>query len=219
MKKVVCSIDPVVFTLIDHRLHVLLPARTHAPFKDARALPGGVLDDASDSSLDAGASRILCEKTGVQAFYFEQLGAFGPHDDPRGATVVVAYMAVLGQADALMAPRHAWVGVEDALKMKLPFAHNRILAQALLRLRNKVNYSSLPAYLLPEEFTLPELQKAYEDVLGVKMDKSAFRKKIMEAQVVVEMPGRRRLTGASRPAQLYRRAADELHHFAANLSR
>ena len=96
-----------------------------------------------------------------------------------------------------------WTKVEgNAVNVGLAFDHAEILAIALERLRSKVEYTSLPAYLLPEEFTLGELQRAYEIVLGRDVDKSGFRTRIRSAELVVEV--RRQRVGSNRPAQLYR---------------
>lgn len=224
MKPLPCSIDPVVFALIDNQPHVLLRKRDESSqaFPDVYALPGGLMYPHEDKDLTAAADRVLRKKTGLQSFYFEQLGALGPHIDPRGPTLVIAYMAVmaLDSQTKPLDPRSKWFPVDKALKMKLPFEHNSTLKMAVERLRNKVNYSSLPAHLLGEEFTLPQLQKAYESVLGFDLDKSAFRKKMAEADFIEEVVGKRITGAAFRPAQVYRlKASTGLHHFAANLRR
>jgi hypothetical protein len=97
----------------------------------------------------------------------------------------------------------AWHPVVDhKVKARLAFDHGEILATAVERLRSKSEYSSLPAYLLPEAFTLPELQQAYEVVLGRSVDKSAFRTRVLSAEVLEET-GEQRPT-SNRPAALYR---------------
>lgn len=203
------SVDLVIFTIKDQELQVLLVKRAEHPFKGQWCLPGGFIDIHHDVDLDGAALRKLKEKTGVAAPYLEQLQGFGGrHRDPRGWSTTFAYFALIssdqvilshgGNADAVR-----WCPVEPADGLpKLAFDHAHILEVAVQRLRNKVEYTSLPAHLLPEEFTLSELQRVYQVLLGRLVDKSAFRKRIKEGDFLEELPGRWRL-GSNRPAQLY----------------
>jgi 8-oxo-dGTP diphosphatase len=98
-----------------------------------------------------------------------------------------------------------WARIEDGANgvgERLAFDHTGLLGAALDRLRGKVEYTSLPAFLLPEEFTLSELQRAYEIVLGRPLEKSAFRTRVSDAGLVERLPRKRHTT--NRPAQLYR---------------
>lgn len=108
-------------------------------------------------------------------------------------------------AAAAPAPESRWWPVTgNAVRTKLAFDHAKLLAAALERLRSKVEYTSLPAFLLPAEFTFPELQRAYEVVLGRAVEKSAFRRRMLAAELVEPLE-KWRETG-KRPAQLYRLA-------------
>ena len=203
------SVDLAIFTVRDDALQVLLTQRAEEPFARAWALPGGFIDLDRDSDLEACARRKLKEKTGLATPYLEQLGSWGNRSrDPRGWSVTHVYFALLPSTDlALAAGANAaavrWSPVhDDGVGLRLAFDHAAILAAALERLRSKVEYTSLPAYLLPEEFTLGELQRTYEIVLGRDVEKSAFRTRIRSAELVVEVPRQR--TGPNRPAQLYR---------------
>ena len=204
------SVDLVIFTVKDQELQVLLVKRGDHPYKGQWCLPGGFIDVRNDVDLDGAALRKLKEKTGVEAPYLEQLQGFGGRDrDPRGWSTTFAYFSLIssdqltlshgGNADAVR-----WCPVDNADEAlpKLAFDHADILDIAVQRLRNKVEYTSLPAHLLPEEFTLSELQKMYQVLLGRLLDKSAFRKRIREGDFLEELPGKWRL-GSNRPAQLY----------------
>lgn len=203
------SVDLVIFTIRDQALQVLLVKRGDHPCKGQWSLPGGFIDIQNDIDLDGAALRKLKEKTGVEAPYLEQLQGFGSRNrDPRGWSTTFAYFALIssdritlshgGNADAVR-----WCPVEsDEGLPKLAFDHAQILDVAVQRLRNKVEYTSLPAHLLPEEFTLSELQRVYQVLLGRLVDKSAFRKRIREGDFLEELPGKWRL-GSNRPAQLY----------------
>ena len=181
------------------------------PFRGAWALPGGYIHPDEDDDLDAAARRILAEKTGVELPYMEQLQGFGSaRRDPRGWTATFAYVALIA-SDALAlqhganADEVAWWEVTGAgdVEPALAFDHAEILRRAVARLRSKVEYTSLPVHLLPAKFTLPDLQKVYEQILGHRIDKSAFRKRMAEADFIEPLAGEKR-PASNRPAQLYR---------------
>lgn len=187
------SVDVAVFTVMDEQLRVLLvrrPDTAGEPFPGRLALPGGFVDVDIDASLYDCALRKLVEKTAFQAPYLEQLGSWGSATrDPRGWCATHAYFALVAapaEEGAADATGSEWVEVEAALRKRLAFDHAEILACAVERLRGKVEYTSLPAFLLQEPFTLPQLQRTYEIVLGRPMDKSAFRKRMLDAQFLVE---------------------------------
>jgi len=206
------GVDLVIFTVRDDVLHVLLTQRPDGPNEPCPglwALPGGFIDVEKDASLEACARRKLAEKTGVASPYLEQLGSWGGNArDPRGWSATHVYFALIPSEG--IEPRAGgraadarWHPVRDhGVREKLAFDHATILSAALERLRNKVEYTSLPAFLLPEEFTLSELQHVYEIVLDRPLNKSAFRTRVRDADLIVEVPRQR--SGANRPAQLYR---------------
>ena len=204
------SVDLVIFTIDEQSLKVLLVERGEHPHKGRWALPGGFIDLARDTDLDATATRKLREKTGVDISYLEQLQGFGSATrDPRGWSATFAYFALIdaqgvtlshgaGSSAAVWAPV---AGLGD--RTDLAFDHAHIVEVALQRLRAKVEYTSLPAHLLATEFTLSELQQVYEVVLGRTIDKSAFRKRVREGDFLEEVTGKQR-HGSNRPAQIYR---------------
>ena len=187
------TVDVVIFTVLAEQLQVLLARRPEAdtdPFPGRLALPGGFIDVKLDATLHDCALRKLIEKTGLQAPYLEQLGSWGSATrDPRGWCATHVYFALVPAPDDSGATGSAaseWVEVDAALRKRLAFDHGEILAAAVERLRGKVEYTSLPAFLLQEPFTLPQLQRTYETVLGRPMDKSAFRKRMLDAQFLGE---------------------------------
>ena len=205
------TVDVVIFTVIDDQLNVLLVKRTSdgsEPFPGMWALPGGYVDIKRDKDLEACALHKLKEKTGVASPYLEQLGSWGNATrDPRGWTATHVYFALLPHEAVKLdtdsqSADIGWSPVKgDGVGHKLAFDHKTILAAALARLRNKAEYTSLPAYLLPDTFTLSELQRAYAVVLGRPVDKSGFRTRVLSAGLVEETNG---VKTGHRPAQLYR---------------
>jgi 8-oxo-dGTP diphosphatase len=205
-------VDVAIFAIREDGLHVLLAQRgtgPSEPFPGMWALPGGFVDVQTDKSLLDCAARKLREKTGVASPYLEQLGTWGSATrDPRGWSTTCAYFALMpAKPVALERGANAadvqWFPVIGGrVKTKLAFDHDEILDAAILRLRNKVEYTSLPVYLMPSEFTLPELQRVYEVVLDRPLEKSAFRTRMLSADVVEPIAKTRK--GPNRPAQLYR---------------
>lgn len=190
------TVDVVIFSVVEDQLRVLLvqrPSKEGEPFPDRWALPGGFVDIDRDRDLEACARRKLSEKTGVASPYLEQLGSWGGRDrDPRGWSATHVYFALIPAegvklAKGANAADVGWFEVETLLKRpRLAFDHGAILKTAVERLRGKVEYTSLPAFLLPEAFTLPQLQRMYEVVLGRPVDKSGFRTRMLAAGFLEE---------------------------------
>jgi 8-oxo-dGTP diphosphatase len=205
------TVDVVIFTLIERQLHVLLVQRKRWPYEGFWAIPGGFVN--MDESLEEAARRELEEETGVRDVYLEQLYTFGtPGRDPRTRVISVAYFALIGADTQTLRLSDEtsdlrWFSVES-LPKPLAFDHDAILEAALDRLRSKLEYTTLAFQLLPEEFTLSELQEVYECILGERLDKRNFRRKVEGApdrtlSGIVEPTGRLRY-GKGRPAELYR---------------
>ncbi len=199
------TVDIVLFTFTEEALRVLLIQRRREPFAGHWALPGGFVDE--NEPLEAAAARELYEETGVQGIYLEQLYTFGdPGRDPRGWVITVAYFGIISADQARQvragddAGHAAWFNVYNL--PPLAFDHERIIRYALQRLRYKLEYTGLGFLLLPESFTLSQLQAVYEIVLQEKLDKRNFRKKILSMNILEET-GRLRY-GDHRPAKLYR---------------
>ena len=204
----IATVDVALFTLIDGALHVALMRRDKPPHEGAWALPGGFVHVDEDRDAADTAGRVLREKTGLRELYLEQLCTFsGPERDPRGWSLSIAYYALVPaqriQEESTTLSLYALADLPE-----LAFDHDRILQAALRRLRGKSAYSSLPAFLLQEPFTLTELQEVYECVLGESLNRANFRQKILGQGVVRETAEARR--GQHRPAKLYRLNRREL---------
>ncbi|MBI2914105.1 MAG: NUDIX domain-containing protein [Chloroflexi bacterium] len=190
----------VIFTVDDGRLQVLLVRRSAEPFKDSWSLPGGLL--AAAETLDQAAVRKLEDETGVTDVFLEQLYTFS-NLDGRGS-IAVAYFALVDARQAHLARRRAWppawFPVSDL--PALAFHNDDVIGYALHRLRAKLDYSNVAYSLLPAEFTLSQLQRAYQAILARPLDKRNFRKRILSLGII-EATGRLASEGRHRPAQLY----------------
>ena len=197
--------DVVVFTVEAGRLAVVLIRRAEWPHAGKWALPGGFVG--IDESLKRAAWRELREETGLNAAYLEQLGAFGrPDRDPRERVITVVYIALV-PADRLdlqagSDAKEARLFRVDELP-ELAFDHAKIISHAIERVQDRLDTAGVATRLMPESFTLPELQRACEAVAGTRFDKRNFRKKL-DALGLVEATGELRQGGSHRPAKLYR---------------
>ena len=199
------TVDCVVFGLDEDDLKVLLIQRDIPPFEGKWALPGGFVR--VDESLDDAALRELAEETGVEKVYLEQLYTVGDLGrDPRERVVTVAYYALVRLSShkvkaATDARQALWFAIDDL--PKLAFDHDKILEIAHERLRGKVRYQPIGFELLPQKFTLRQLQHLYEVILDRELDKRNFRKKILGMEVLEELD-EVETDVAHRAARLYR---------------
>ncbi|MBA2341625.1 MAG: NUDIX hydrolase [Pyrinomonadaceae bacterium] len=185
------TVDCVIFglDLEEESLKVMLIERDLEPFAGRWAIPGGFVRQGE--SLEAAALRELEEETGISDVFLEQLYTFGaPGRDPRGWIVSVAYYALVSPdkhhvTAATDARRAEWFTVTKL--PSLAFDHNDIMRAALQRLRGKLAYAPIGFELLPRKFTIKQLQKLYEIVLGEKLDNRNFRKKIFSMDVLREL--------------------------------
>lgn len=202
MDPVICTVDVVLLTLQDDALKVALLKREREPYQGVAALPGGYIHVESDADTHDAAMRMLRDKAGLVPPYLEQLASFsGPARDPRGWSISIAYYALV-PSSLISQERVLLVDVDSVVQ--LPFDHKNILDAAVQRLRSKSQYSSLPCYLAGETFTLPQLQKVYEVLMGETLNKVSFRRKMDEMDMLEAIEGRMMASGAHRPAQVYR---------------
>lgn len=197
--------DAAIFTVQDGRLKVLLIRMKKKPYEGRWALPGGRLE--ADETTEATARRVLKTQTGVSEAYLEQLATFDAlKRDPFGRVISVAYFALMPSEGVTLATTEKYAGVkwEEIKKAKgLAYDHDAILETAVNRLRAKLEYTNIVWNLLPEAFSLSELQQVYEAILGRLLDKRNFRKKILALGLLVST-GKKRAEGPYRPAELYR---------------
>jgi 8-oxo-dGTP diphosphatase len=201
--------DPVVFTLVDGDLSVLLARRTEQPQRGSFALPGGFVG-AAESPRET-AERKLREKTGVGSVHLEQLRTYaGPDRDPRGWLPSIAYLALVPPealpAEGPQGRDPGWHRV-DALP-ELALDHATIVDDALWRLRARLAdkgwFVRVAGGLLAEPFTLGQAQRLYEALRGEPVDAANFRRDAL-ATGLLEETGERRSDGVGRPGKLYRR--------------
>jgi 8-oxo-dGTP diphosphatase len=216
------TVDLVLMSVLDGALHALLTRRAQPPAEGRWALPGGFVR--MDESLDAAARRVLHEKAHIAAAFLEQLYTFGAVDrDPRTRIITVAYYALLPAArfekalkDApelvLAKVGTAWKGEAGGRadahgstgeRLSLAFDHADILGLAVKRLRGKLDYSQVGFELLPAQFTLRALQDVHQAILGVRFNKPAFRRRMLD-KGVLEPTGLREQGVTFRPAELFR---------------
>jgi 8-oxo-dGTP diphosphatase len=204
MENVRVTVDIVIFSVRERTLQVLLVRRGVPPFAGQYAIPGGFILEGE--SLERAAKRELQEETGVRDVFLEQLYSFGdPARDPRGRIITVAYYALISlERNSLAAGSDAsearWFPMSEL--PAVAFDHKQILDYAVERLRNKLEYTTVGFQLLPEKFTLGELQSVYETILERRLDKRNFRRKITLLGVL--KPLREWQRAGRKPARLYR---------------
>lgn len=179
--------DCVIFGFDGINLKVLLIERGIEPYKGKWAFPGGFVN--MNESCEEGALRELKEETGLSTAYIEQFHTFSdPQRDPRERIITVAYFALVriqevkGGDDAAQA---AWFALDEV--PQLAFDHDRILREALKRLRERIHFEPIGFELLPEKFTMRELQNLYEAILDVHFDRANFSKKMLHFNILTQL--------------------------------
>lgn len=216
------TVDVALITATEGALYTVTVQRKEHPFTGWQALPGGFVR--LDESPDDTAVRVLAEKAGLQGVFLEQLYTFGaPRRDPRGRVITVAHYALVnperfraaaqGDGDIeMMRIVVPWKGetggavkLSDRNGVTIPvaFDHAEILGMAVKRLRGKLEYTPIGFQLLPKRFTLLELQRIHEIVLGRRINKNAFRRKMI-ASGMLKATGELQDGVEHRPAELYR---------------
>jgi 8-oxo-dGTP diphosphatase len=203
----VFSIDCLIFGFEAGELKILLIERNDEPFKDWYALPGYIVKQ--DESLDDAADRILYELTGLRDLQMKQFHTFGEvNRHPQGRVITVGYYALIritGQKELRPISQYArkaiWHSVNNL--PKLAFDHTEIFNNGFGKIRRRLNHQPLAFDLLPEKFTLTQLQGLYEAILNKKLDKRNFRKKMLSYGFLKELVEKQK--GVSyRAAKLYK---------------
>lgn len=213
------TVDVVLVTTLGEGLGTLVVRRADYPHKGRWALPGGFVH--MTESLDAAAERVLAQKTGLSNVFVEQLYTFGdPRRDPRTRVVTVAYYALVHGArlerrlpeTSIARVQVPWEGEaggpvhlrgDKGERLTMAFDHEDIVGMAVKRLRGKLAYTPVGFQLLPRDFTLLELQRVHEAVLGRPVNKDSFRRKML-ASGDLEKAGKSQEDVVHRPAELYR---------------
>jgi 8-oxo-dGTP diphosphatase len=205
-------LEVAVLGLVDGSLHALLARRAGEPYKGRWALPGGVLRIDLDASLDHAAQRVAQERLGCSLPFLRQLCAVGgPGRDkmrsPWALSVVYRALVDAAQLDVSAGKRVealAWRPVDEAVAdTHIAFDHASLIARAVAATREEVRALDLPGGFIPATFTLGELQALCEQMLGERLDKSSFRRRVADRDLVEPVEGEMR-TGANRPAQVFR---------------
>lgn len=211
-ERISVAVDILTFTVEEDILKLLMIRRKDHPFAGCLALPGVFVGPREN--LDEAALRGIREETGLTGIYYEQLYTWGDLDrDPRTRVISVSYMNLVSRdrlsffagsrtTEALLLPVRELLDSGE----EIAFDHRRIIEYALWRLRNKVEYTDIAFHLVPEEFTLPELQRVYEILLDKPLFKANFRKKVAP---MIEETERYTSGDAHRPSRFYRRKENE----------
>ena len=201
------TVDVVIFTIRKGKLQVLLVQRSKEPFINKWAIPGGFVR--LSENLDEAAQRLLYEKSNLKDVYLEQIYTFGdPLRYPNSRVITVAYFALIRSENLILKfdksadniKEVSWHRVYDL--PPLAFDHQKIVEYAAKRLRDDLKYSAIAFQLLPPQFTLTELQKAYEIILNTTLDKRNFRKKMISMNILIELDEYSK-SKSKRPARLY----------------
>ncbi|MBX2846528.1 MAG: NUDIX hydrolase [Saprospiraceae bacterium] len=201
------SVDCVIFGFDENEidLKVLLIERGEEPFFGQMALPGDLVN--IDENIDESAKRVLRELTGLDDIFLEQLFTFGNITrHPLGRVVTVTYYALIKPSDFDLLPSGfatmaEWRSISEI--RELAFDHFKILSTALTRLKGKIRYQPIGFNLLPEKFTLTQLQSLYETILDTDFDKRNFRKKILSMDMLIPLNEKQKGV-AHRAARLYK---------------
>jgi 8-oxo-dGTP diphosphatase len=202
------DVRTVVFSLRDEQLQVLLLACCHGEERQQWELPGSPVP--VNRSLDETATETVLRLAGLREAYLEQLYTYGDTGrQPDGRLISVVYFAIV-PAGAVSHHIHtdecqaSWFPVTELPPVVMD--HGEVVAYALRRLRYKLEYTAVGFQMLPEQFSLSELQQMYEIILGEQLDKRNFRRRILQAGIIEETPNLR--SGEGRPARLYRYRPD-----------
>jgi len=210
----VLATDIAIFTIRNKELFVrLIPVNRPPYFTNIKGLPGGLIDP--KETAEEASARHAKDKANIdpKKIYFEQLSTWSALDrDPRGRVVAVAYIGLvpwekLSLTEQADTDSVKWVPIANM--KKLAYDHNKMLDAAVKRLRSRITYTTVAAKILPDEFTLTEMEEAYESILLSGLDKRNFRKKILKLKIVTALK-RKKTGGAHRPAELYRFSSDKV---------
>ncbi|MGL1886457.1 MAG: NUDIX hydrolase [Reichenbachiella sp.] len=204
LESIPVAVDCIIYGFNENNLELLLIHRGFEPEKDKWSVMGGFVN--KDEDIDAAASRVLKTLTGLENIFMEQVNTFGKvNRDPGGRVISVSYYALIrnDQYDEKLVKKHKakWFPLNDLPSMI--FDHKDMAQMAIKRLQRKVKSEAIGFNLLPEKFTLPQLQTLYEAILGEEIDKRNFRKKITTMDFIVKLEEKDK-SSSKRGAFLYK---------------
>ncbi|MBU1820635.1 MAG: NUDIX hydrolase [Bacteroidetes bacterium] len=211
--RILVALDIIIFGFDGESLKLLLIKRNFEPQLGKWSLMGGFMNE--DENLNEAAERILYTLTGLHNNYLEQLHTFGDIDrDPVERTISVVYYSLVNIADqdinAIESHNASWIDLHN--KPKLIFDHDQMVEVALQRLRYKAALHPIGFELLPEKFTLPQLQKLYEAIYDVKLDRRNFSRKIMSTELLIAT-GEKDSGSVTKKAQLFTLDAEKYQKY------
>lgn len=201
--RILVALDCIIFGFDGEELKLLLIKRNFEPERGKWSLMGGFLNEGED--LEVASQRILFDLTGLTNNYLEQLQTFGGVGrDPVERTISVVYYALVNiqQQDVTTIGAHNayWISLKD--KPKLIFDHDEMIGCALRRLRYKAALHAIGFELMPDKFTIPQLQKLYEAIYSTQLDRRNFSRKVMSTDLLVST-GEKDTSSATKKGQLY----------------
>ena len=203
MNRILVALDCIIFGFDGEELKLLLIKRNFEPEYGNWSLMGGFLGEHED--LEEAARRILYDLTGLDNNYLEQLSTFGAvNRDPAERTVSVVYYALVNIEDqdvrAIQSHNASWISLKN--KVNLIFDHDQMVDQALQKLRYKAALHPIGFELLPAKFTIPQLQKLYEAIYDMQLDRRNFSRKILSTGLL-ESTGEKDTNSVTKKGQLY----------------
>lgn len=196
------SVDVVAFRLThDYQLQVLTH---HTDTDQAPRLPSGRIQPRQDHCLQDTAKRLLSKLTSEQTTYFEQVVTIGDSErDSRGWSLTVVYYALIqAQQQPALSANAQWISIANNQPIApLAYDHNQLVSEALERLQNKIQYSAIPVYLLPQQFTLSDIAKVFSIILGTAPPLRSIRNRFLSGKLLQDTGLKR--YGSNRPATLY----------------
>jgi 8-oxo-dGTP diphosphatase len=211
--RILVALDCIIFGFDGEEIKLLLIKRNFEPEFGKWSLMGGFLNDSED--LEAAAQRILFDLTGMTNTYLEQLQTFGAiNRDPVERTISVVYYALVNIQDqdvnAIRSHNASWINLSD--KPNLIFDHNAMVEQAMHRLRYKAALHAIGFELMPEKFTIPQLQKVYEAIFKTPLDRRNFSRKILSTDLLIGT-GEKDTNSVTKKGQLYRLNAEKYQQY------
>ncbi|MBD2703759.1 NUDIX hydrolase [Spirosoma sp. BT702] len=214
--RILVALDCIIFGFDGNELNVLLIKRNFEPEKGNWSLMGGFLNEQED--LEHAAQRILFELTGLKNNYLEQLQTFGAvNRDPVERTVSVVYYALINSqqqdTNALKTHNAYWISLTK--KPRLIFDHDQMVEQAIRQLRYKAALHAIGLGLMPEKFTIPQLQKLYEAIYNTQLDRRNFSRKIMSTDLLIDT-GEKDANSATKKGKLYQLNTEKYQQYLTN---